>query len=179
MSDWEAMWAHYDDTTYRAALQHIRPDDVVLDIGAGDLRFARQVARRAKMVVAIERRADLLTGDIPPNLVVLCGDARCIPFPAGVTLGVLLMRHCCHFAEYARRLRAIGCTRLVTNARWGMAVELVSLMADRPFSDVAAGWYACRCGAVGFKECSTDLITFDLLAHTSDVTDCPACASGG
>ncbi len=42
---WEAMWAPYDEATYGAALAQIAADDVVLDIGAGDLRLARRAAR--------------------------------------------------------------------------------------------------------------------------------------
>src|SRR3990172_2227545 len=61
-AEWEAAWAPYDETTYRAALELIRPDDVVLDIGAGDLRFARRAAARARTVIAVEQRAELLTG---------------------------------------------------------------------------------------------------------------------
>ena len=90
---WESLWAVYDEATYSAALAFIRPDDVVLDIGAGDLRFARRAAVRARRVIAIERRAELLAAPCPSNLTVLCGDARALPFPFGVTVGVLLMRH--------------------------------------------------------------------------------------
>jgi hypothetical protein len=41
---WEALWAPYDEPTYQLVLDYVRPDDVVLDIGAGDLRLTRQVA---------------------------------------------------------------------------------------------------------------------------------------
>jgi hypothetical protein len=178
-AEWEAAWAPYDETTYRAALELIRPDDVVLDIGAGDLRFARRAAAQARTVIAVEQRAELLTGSRPPNLLVICGDALTTPFPPGVTVGVLLMRHCRHFAEYAGKLQSAGCTRLVTNARWRLGIEEVSLAERMPFAAFAAGWYACRCGAVGFKPGPLDNLTPALLAATSEVETCPACLDVG
>ena len=39
MTDWEATWAAYDEDTYAQALAFVPPGAVVLDIGAGDLRF--------------------------------------------------------------------------------------------------------------------------------------------
>jgi SAM-dependent methyltransferase len=183
--DWEAAWAPHDEATYRAALRFIEPDDVVLDIGAGDLRFARRVARIAHRVIAIERRAELLpfpfgqshtTPPLPSNLTVLCGDALAIPFPRGATLAVLLMRHCRHFAQYVARLRAAGCQRLITNARWGMDVELVSLARKPPYAAAPAGWYACLCGSVGFAECASDSLTPAALTRISQVENCPACS---
>ena len=53
--DWEAAFAPYDEETYRAVLAQITPHDVVLDIGAGDLRLTRRVAAIARRVYAIER----------------------------------------------------------------------------------------------------------------------------
>ena len=43
---WEAQWAPYDDDTYARALDFVPPGAVVLDIGAGDLRLARRLAKR-------------------------------------------------------------------------------------------------------------------------------------
>jgi len=174
--EWEGAWAPYDDATYRAALLFIQPDDVVLDIGAGDLRFARRAAQRARQVIAIEQRLDLLTSPYPPNLLALCGDARRTPFPRGITVGVLLMRHCQHFAMYARKLRAVGCRRLVTNARWGMDVEAVALAPQPPFDSAATGWYACLCGAVGFKPNVPEQLDDAALNTVAQVESCPACA---
>lgn len=173
--NWEATWAPYDETTYRAALDLIEADDVVLDIGAGDLRFARRAAQRARAVIAIERRADLLRGSYPDNMTVICDDALRVPFPSSVTLGVLLMRHCRRYAEFVAKLRAVGCKRLITNARWGMHVEQVMLDAQTDFASTAPGWYACACGAVGFKECPPEELTAATIAHTSHVSNCPAC----
>ncbi len=173
--NWEHLWAPYDEATYRAALSIIQPDDVVLDIGAGDLRFARRAASRARAVIAIEQRAGLLAGPLSSNLIVIHGDAQAIPFPTGITVGVLLMRHCRHFAEYVAKLRAADCRRLITNARWGMDVECVSLAPRPPFAAIALGWYACRCGAVGFKPGPPESLTAAVLASAADVENCPTC----
>jgi len=178
--DWESLWAPHDESTYAAALAFIRPDDTVLDIGAGDLRFARRAAGRARSVIAVERRADIWAsaaadGGWPANLIVIHGDARTVPYPARLTVAVLLMRHCRHFAEYVQRLRAAGCARLITNARWGMDVECMTLAGQVPFASAMAGWYACACGAIGLKAASPDNLTPEALARTTEVSLCPAC----
>lgn len=176
---WEAAFAPYDRATYQAALAYLRPADVVLDIGAGDLRFARQAARRVRRVIAVEQRAELLAGQTarPANLEVICADATAWPFPTGLTVGVLLMRHCRHYALYAARLRAAGARRLITNARWGLAVEEVRLAGPRrAYASLAAQWYACDCGAVGFAPGPAARITPASLDEVSAVTDCPRCA---
>ena len=46
--DWEALWAPYDRATYHAVLDFLEPGEVVLDLGAGDLRFARWAAPRVR-----------------------------------------------------------------------------------------------------------------------------------
>ncbi len=180
MIDWERRWAPYAEATYRAVLDAIRPDDVVLDIGAGDLRLARRMAALARKVYAIELDPEIAAAaptPLPRNLELTLGDARTLPFPEGVTLGVLLMRHCRHFDGYAHKLRAIGCTRLMTNARWCMDVECVNLQAKAlPFEGVRMGWYACRCGAVGFVPGPPEELTETVEAHVHEVTGCPECA---
>jgi len=178
LDPWEARWAPYDETTYRTALSYVHPDDVVLDIGAGDLRLTRRIAHIARHVWAIEMHPWLLAGHaaLPPNLIVICADARTIPWPSEITLGVLLMRHCSHFGEYITRLRAGGCQRLVTNARWGMDVELVELESRQIWVDVKIGWYACICGKTGFKPGPIEQITPAVLEQTAEVETCPACA---
>ena len=175
--DWEAWWAPYDEGTYRAALAYIRRSDIVYDIGAGDLRFARRAAARARHVYAVERNAALLPLRLPrqPRLTVICADALVAPVPSKVTAAVLLMRHCGHFAEYVARLREAGCRRLITNARWGMGVECMSLAPQPVFGAAQPGWYACRCGQVGFKPCAPEAITSELLRHDQSLENCPAC----
>ena len=61
-------------------VERITPQDVVLDIGAGDLRLAQRLAAIAQHVYAIERNAggaahDPIGGSWPANLIVICADA--------------------------------------------------------------------------------------------------------
>lgn len=180
LDTWEASWAAYDETTYQTALSFVKPADVVLDIGAGDLRLSLRMAKIARQVYAIERQPGLLTGlqrPYPANLTVICADARQIPWPTGVTLGVLLMRHCTHVSEYVSRLRALGCKQLVTNARWGMDVELMNLGPRLPWAHMATGWYACRCGQTGYIDSPAQTITESHIWHVTEVENCPACAT--
>jgi len=175
---WEQMWAAYDAETYQTALAFVRRDDVVLDIGAGDLRLTRRMAQRARKVYALEVNPALLpeTAVLPPNIQVICADARTIAFPQDVTLAVLLMRHCRHFHLYAQKLAAGGCRTLITNARWGMSVERIDLQNSRqPFSAISMGWYACVCGAVGFVPGPAERLTPQVETAVHEVNNCPQC----
>jgi hypothetical protein len=185
--DWATLWAPYDEATYRAALADIPRGATVLDIGAGDLRFARRVAAWARFVYAVERRPELAAAalaaqppdDLPPNIAVICADARLIDVPDGVDTAVLLMRHSPDFDLYARKLAAAGCRRLITNARWGMSVECVDLARPAmPYEALAAGWFACRCGATGFREGPPEWLTGRLFEDIAEVSACPACEAG-
>lgn len=180
--DWERIWAPYDQSTYRLVLSQISPDDVVYEIGAGDLRLARQIARCARRVYAVEINPKILETSarapepLPDNLNVICADARQAAVPAYVTIGVLLMRHCSSFSVYADKLLRAGCKRLITNARWGMGVENVNLETTRISYRLApTGWYACWCGAVGFKTGPAQSWTAEQDALVWEVFACPRC----
>lgn len=177
LDTWEAQWAAYDEPTYRAVLDYVQPDDIVLDIGAGDLRLSKRIARIARHVFAIERQFDLLQNGFPSpnNLTVICGDARTVPWPDNITLGVLLMRHCTHLGLYVGRLRAAGCRRLITNARWGLDVELVDLGPRAAWSTVEIGWYACICGQTGFVPGPPSRLTEAQMEYINEVETCPVC----
>jgi hypothetical protein len=182
VDDWEAAFAPYDEETYGAVLARIMPDDVVLDIGAGDLRLTKRVAAIARRVYAIERDPAVLAqadrGTWPANLVVICADALVTPFPPDVTTALLLMRHCTreHFASYLQRLSALGgCQQLITNARWKMDVEVIELRSGGAYDPDRAGWYACRCGSIGFTATDPDRITPQVLAEVVAVVSCPQC----
>lgn len=178
LNEWESRWSPYDEATYEAALNYISPDDIVLDIGAGDLRFARRAAQIARQVYAIELQPALLANqaDLPANLNVLRGDARSIFWPPGITVGVLLMRHCTHLSLYTSRLRRLGCQRLITNARWGMAVEQMTLSHRADWQSFELGWYACLCGRVGFRSGPPEKLTLVHTWQVIEVETCPDCS---
>ena len=179
-TDWADRWAPYDEATYAPALAFVPHGATVLDIGAGDLRLARRVARRARRGYAIEQRPELLAGAaVPPNLIAICADARTLPFPAADT-AILLMRHCRDFALYRRKLKAAGCARLITNARWGLDVECIDLLAaPRAYAELPLGWYACRCGATGFRAGPPEQLTAEVADTIIEVDNCPECAHHG
>jgi SAM-dependent methyltransferase len=177
---WEAAWAPYDESTYQAVLDYIQPTDCVLEIGAGDLRLARRIAEVASKVYAIEKNPTTLARTaqpLPDNLVVMAGDALTLEFPRGVTCGVLLMRHCLHFNQYMQKLRDCGTARLISNARWRYEPEMINLQQPRiPYEQLDMGWYACWCGATGFKEGPVEKVNTGLLETVYEVQGCPKCS---
>ncbi len=179
---WEAMYAPYDQPTYQAVLARVRSNDVILDIGAGDLRFSRQMAGIARKVYAVEINGQVLDqahaarAPLPANMIPIRADARLLDFPADITLGVLIMRHCTCFGLYLEKLRKAGATRLITNARWRMDVEVVDLFAGRrSFAETGMGWYACLCGGTGFKEGPAQDWSIEMDRITNEVSSCPRC----
>ena len=182
VDDWEGMWAPYDEPTYSAVLEQIRDDDIVLEIGAGDLRLAKRIAQRAAKTIAIERRSELVGNpgfDLLDNCQVIIADARRIPFPKDISVAVLLMRHCASLAEYWNELKRTRCQKLITNARWRVGIETIDLTIDRVlFESVRLGWYACRCGGTGFVPGEAEQITDRILNRTWEVGGCPACQTG-
>ena len=180
---WEAMHAHYDQPTYQAVCALLSPSDVVLDIGAGDLQLARQMARMTRKVYAIEinalvlEQAHVVRELLPVNLISFLADARAMDFPSDITTGVLMMRHCTCFRLFAEKLQKAGASRLITNARWHMAVEVVDLRVQRKsFVEAGTGWYACFCGRIGFKEGPLEHWSVELDRMTNEVSNCPQCA---
>lgn len=179
-ADWERLWAPHDNQTYHQVLEWLEPADTVLEIGAGDLRLARRLAARVRHVYAIEVNRALLANHPPEpgNLTVIWGDAYHVPFPAGITVAVLLMRHCQGFAALFQKLRYVGCQRLITNARWRVGLELVNLnRSPIPYPSAGLGWYACRCGATGFIPGPAEALTPQIESTVQEVFDCPACAT--
>lgn len=177
--DWEGWFSPYDEETYEAVLSHIAPEDVVLDIGAGDLRLALRLTEQAERVYAVEvnplilaQALEIIGLDLPRHLHVVCANALDFPVPSDVTAAVLLMRHCRHFRMYVDRLQAVGCQRMVTNARWRAGIEMIDLTSPGvAFEDVREGWYACRCGATGYVGAGErpDAVPVE-------VRSCPACS---
>lgn len=183
-ADWEALWAPYDQSTYHAVLEMIQPTDVVIDIGAGDLRLARQMLKHAKKIYAVEINPQVLSSGMKKSfpdshrLVPICADARSIKIPSDVSIGILLMRHCQEFRLYANKLKQAGVDRLITNARWRMGVECVCLQIGRSaYEALRIGWFACWCGAVGFKPGPAEYYTLDLDNLVHEVSECPWCTA--
>ena len=179
---WEALYAPYDQPTYQAVLDQLMPNDIILDIGAGDLRLSRLMTMITQKVYAVEinrlilDQANIPRDPLPANLIPIHADARALNFPSDITAGVLLMRHCTCFGLYAAKLRNAGATRLITNARWHMDVEVVNLLAQRiSFAEASMGWFACTCGASGFKEGSVEHWSFEMDRITNEVSSCPRC----
>lgn len=178
--DWPSMWAPYDQTTYDEALSYLHPGERVLDIGAGDLRFARQVVQKLHChVVAVEKRIEAIQQGVAcgtlSGIEVVAADARYLAFPI-VDTAVLLMRHCEDFLLYVHKLRRAGCQRLITNARWRMGVECVPLEPAAPYRADYAGWYACvRCGCVRFNPGDPSRLPADADIRYLNVECCPAC----
>ncbi|MGA9350641.1 MAG: rRNA adenine N-6-methyltransferase family protein [Anaerolineae bacterium] len=178
LTDWEGWFNPYDEETYDLVLQNIDEHDTVIEIGAGDLRLALQLSERARRVYAVEVNPLLISAalqaigfDLPRNLLAICANALDIAFPNDITVAVLLMRHCQHFRLYVDKLRAAGCQRLLTNARWKSGVESMDLTRSGiPFEEVREGWYACRCGAVGYAGQGEHSDSPPV-----EVIDCPAC----
>ncbi len=180
MIEWEMAWSPYDEPTYAAVLNALRPTDVVLDIGAGDLRLARRMTAIAQRVVAWEVQPDVLARGLatplPANLNPVLTDARQTAVPTGINVAVLLMRHCTNFRLYAEKLAAAGCRWLLTNARWGLDVEKIDLLAKRvSFTAVPLGWFACQCGHTGFIPGPPEKLTSDIERVIHEVYDCPNC----
>ncbi|MGD2164837.1 MAG: rRNA adenine N-6-methyltransferase family protein [Anaerolineae bacterium] len=179
LRDWEGRFSPQGSRIYDSVLAQIHPDDVVLDIGAGDLRLALRMAGRARRVYAVEVNPLIVSHalriiglDLPRNLYVICANALDFSFPSDVTVAVLLMRHCQHVQEYIRSLRGAGCGRLLTNARWKTGVESIDLAApDLAFDDLHEGWYACRCGATGYVGTGEKPDAVPI-----EVASCPACS---
>jgi hypothetical protein len=142
------------------------------------LRLAQRLAQVAHRVYAIEIDPAIVhqMGSRRDNLHVVCADVYQIAFPPGLTVGVLLMRHCQQFGLLVAKLLNAGCRRLITNARWRLGVEIIDLHAPRiPFPSGFMGWYACLCGGTGFLPGPPEYLTRDLEAIIHQVTGCPAC----
>ena len=178
LQDWESWFHPGEPGDHGQVLARLRHADVVLDLGAGDLQLALQMAGSVSRVYAVELNPLLVSQalahvglDLPRNVHVVCANFLDFPFPPGVTVGVLLMRHCQHFRILFERLTASGCQRLLTNARWKSGVEEIDLFARRAaFEELVEGWYACRCGAVGYVGQGEQP-----LGAPVEVEGCPAC----
>jgi len=81
------------ESNYKAMLSHLKPKDVLCDMGAGDLRFALMTCQICKKVYAVEMSPHILSmalkiikHRLPRNLIVVCADWRFFPIPKDVTV---------------------------------------------------------------------------------------------
>ncbi|MBU0778125.1 hypothetical protein KKF82_07690 [Patescibacteria group bacterium] len=114
MEGWEIFFMLEEDN-YEDCLSKLSPDDVVFDVGAGDMRFDLMVAGMCKKVYAVEINPGLVSSalriigwDMPANLTVICGNAFEMELPGDVTVVTCLMIHRQHeFPEQWKRCRII------------------------------------------------------------------------
>ncbi len=89
-----------EDWLYEEVLKFLEPDDVVFDVGAGDLRFDLMMAGKVRRVYAVEVNPDILGKalltikyDLPRNVIPVCANALDVPLPKDVTAVTILMIH--------------------------------------------------------------------------------------
>lgn len=85
---------------YKQALNLLGPEDVIMDAGAGDFRFAFLASRECKKVYAVEfnptfvsKALSALAFDLPSNLIVICADWFNFAVPDDVTKIVVLVNN--------------------------------------------------------------------------------------
>lgn len=114
MEGWE-IFVVPESMFYREVLAMLSLDDVVFDVGAGDLRFDIMLSEKVKKVYAVEINPVLLGGslktvgyDLPLNVVPICGNAFEMELPRDVTVITCLMIHRQHvFPQHWKRCRII------------------------------------------------------------------------
>ena len=100
---------------YDEVLSLLRTDDVVFDVGAGDLRFALLISEKVRKVYAVEvnpeilgRALQVIGYNLPKNVIPICADAHEFPLPRDVTVITCLMIHrSWDFPREWRRVRII------------------------------------------------------------------------
>ena len=92
------IWFCPEEHLYGQVLKMLSKDDVVFDVGAGDLRFSLMMSQKVKKVYAVEINPLILGDalkiigyDLPENLIVICGNAWKMQLPPDVTCIVCLM----------------------------------------------------------------------------------------
>jgi len=99
MRGWECFFVP-EEWFYSDVLKLLKSDDVVFDVGAGDLRFDLLMAEKVRKVYAVEinptilgKARQIIGYDLPTNLIVLCGNAFKMELPSDVTVVTCLMIH--------------------------------------------------------------------------------------
>jgi hypothetical protein len=93
-------WFLPEKNEYQIVLNRICKNDVILDIGAGNLALDIILAEQCKKVYAIECNPFILSEalktigyDLPRNLIVICANGLDVPIPCDVNTLVMLLRH--------------------------------------------------------------------------------------
>lgn len=113
-----------EEPNYKSCLEQLSKDDVVFDVGAGDLRFDLMMADKVKKVYAVEINPNVMAPalhiigyDLPGNLIPICADAFEMGLPRDVTVITCLMIHRKHeFPELWKNCRIISYERDAKNA---------------------------------------------------------------
>lgn len=99
MKGWEIFYVP-EEMFYGACLETLSEDDVVFDVGAGDMRFDLIMAEKVRKVYAVEinptitaRALNIIRYGLPPNLIAICGNAFEMELPSDVTAVTCLMIH--------------------------------------------------------------------------------------
>lgn len=115
MKGWEIFFVP-EESNYKSCMAQLSKDDVVFDVGAGDLRFDLMMAKKVKRVYAVEINPTILASalriigyDLPINLTVICGNAFGMELPSDVTVVTCLMIYREHeFPESWKKCRIIS-----------------------------------------------------------------------
>lgn len=110
------IWFNPEVTNYDDCLSKLNPDDIIFDVGAGDLRFDLIMAEKVRKVYAVEINPKILASslriikyDMPENLIVICGNAFDMDLPGDVTVVTCLMIHRQHeFPDSWKKARIIS-----------------------------------------------------------------------
>jgi len=102
MKGWECFFVP-EDWFYDNVLKLLNRNDVVFDVGAGDLRFDLLMAKKVRKVYAVEinptilgKALQIINYDLPTNLIAICGNAFKMELPSDVTVVTCLMIHRVH-----------------------------------------------------------------------------------
>ena len=114
MKGWEIFYVP-EDMFYDPCLEKLSRDDVVFDVGAGDMRFDLIMAGTVRKVYAVEinptitaRALNIIGYGLPTNVIAMCGNAFEMELPGDVTAVTCLMIHRQHeFPESWKRCRII------------------------------------------------------------------------
>ena len=81
------------EANYKEILEKLNKDDIVMDMGAGDLRFALLASQKVQKVYAVEMNPEIIAvalsiikWGLPRNLVVICADWRYVEVPSEVNV---------------------------------------------------------------------------------------------